>query len=207
LVILKELADNAIDEAEEAGVALSVTISFASTEVVVADRAGRGIDSDTVASIVDYTVRTSSREAYVSVTRGQQGNALQAILAMGFALDGERGETIIETRGVDHRIIFAVDPVRRVPEVKHEQGPSPVQIGVKTTIKWPERASSIVAAIKADLYRHSRRSAGSIRICRRPGRGTARLGSTSTPPPPIGRSGGRPTRPLPTGTTFPASPA
>jgi hypothetical protein len=85
------------------------------------------------------------------VTRGQQGNALQAILAMGFALDGERGETIIETSGVAHRIIFAVDPVRRTPEVKHERGPSPVQIGVKTTVKWPERASSIVAAIQADF--------------------------------------------------------
>jgi hypothetical protein len=96
-------------------------------------------------------MRTSSREAYVSVTRGQQGNALQAILAMGFALDGERGETIIETRGVTHRIIFAVDPVRRTPEVKHERCPSPVQIGVKTTVKWPVRAGSIVAATQADF--------------------------------------------------------
>jgi hypothetical protein len=85
------------------------------------------------------------------VTRGQQGNALQAILAMGFALDGERGETIIETRGVAHRITFAVDPIRRTPEVKHERAPSPVQIGVKTTVKWPERAGSIVDAIQADF--------------------------------------------------------
>ena len=116
LVILKELADNAIDEAEEAGVAPSVAISFTRTEIVVADLAGRGIDSETVASIVDYTMRTSSREAYVSVTRGQQGNALQAILAMGFALDGERGETIIEMRGV------ASHHLRRRSDTAHARG-------------------------------------------------------------------------------------
>jgi len=51
--------------------------------------------------------------------RGQQGNAVQAILAMGFALNRERGETVIESQGVAHRVVFEVDPVRRRPEVKH----------------------------------------------------------------------------------------
>ncbi len=50
-----------------------------------------------------------SREAYVSPTRGAQGNALKTILAMPFALDGERGETMIESHGVSHRIAFAID--------------------------------------------------------------------------------------------------
>ena len=36
-------------------------------------------------------VRVSSREAYVSPTRGAQGNALKTIVAMPFVLDGERG--------------------------------------------------------------------------------------------------------------------
>jgi hypothetical protein len=37
----------------------------------------------------DYTIRVSSREAYVSPTRGAQGNALKTILAMGYVLDRE----------------------------------------------------------------------------------------------------------------------
>ena len=53
---------------------------------MVADR-GPGIAPAVVASLVDYTAKTSSNAAYVSPTRGQQGNALQTILPMGFALD------------------------------------------------------------------------------------------------------------------------
>jgi hypothetical protein len=54
--------------------------------------------------------RVASREAYVSPTRGAQGDALKTLLAMPFALDGERGETAIESRGIAHRIRFSVDP-------------------------------------------------------------------------------------------------
>lgn len=46
--------------------------------------------AETVANITDYHSRTSSREAYVSPTRGAQGNALKTILAMPAALnDGD----------------------------------------------------------------------------------------------------------------------
>ena len=112
-VVVKELIDNALDESEEAGVAPSVAVTVTGNEITVADLAGRGITPETVAALIDYTTRTSSREAYVSPTRGAQGNALQTILAMGFALDGERGETVIESQGVAHSIVFDADPVRR----------------------------------------------------------------------------------------------
>ncbi len=86
--------------------------------MVISDN-GPGIAPETVAGILDYTSRTSSREAYVSPTRGAQGNALKTILAMGFALDGERGETVIESQGVAHRITFSIDPIRQVPRIPH----------------------------------------------------------------------------------------
>jgi hypothetical protein len=63
----------------------------------------------TIDDILDYTVRVSSREAYMSPTRGAQGNALKTIVAMGFALDGKHGETIIESKGISHRIDFSID--------------------------------------------------------------------------------------------------
>jgi DNA topoisomerase VI subunit B len=110
LVVVKELIDNALDAAEEAGVAPEIKVVVERDRITVAD-AGDGIAPETVAALVDYSARTSSREAYVSPTRGAQGNALQTILAMPLALDGEKGETIIESHGIAHRIVFDVDPV------------------------------------------------------------------------------------------------
>jgi DNA topoisomerase VI subunit B len=151
LVIVKELADNALDAAEEAGVAPVVEVEVSGTEIVVSDLAGHGLDAKIVAAIADYTTRTSSREAYVSPTRGQQGNAMQAILAMGFALDGEKGETLIESRSVMHRVAFSADPVRRTPEVKRERSRSAVQFGTRTTVRLPDRSCSIVAACEREI--------------------------------------------------------
>jgi DNA topoisomerase VI subunit B len=152
IVVVKETIDNALDEAEEAGVAPIVEVSVTGNEIAVSDLVGRGIAPETVAALSDYTMRTSSREAYVSPTRGAQGHALQTILAMGFALDGERGETIIESRGVAHRIVFDVDPVRRIPRIAHDRGDSTVKNGVKTTVRWPNRASSILTGGRDDFY-------------------------------------------------------
>ena len=57
---------------------------------------GPGIPADVVEDILDFSVRVSSREAYVSPTRGAQGNALKTIVAMPFVLDGHRGLIEIE---------------------------------------------------------------------------------------------------------------
>src|SRR6516165_1445106 len=75
LVILKELVDNALDGCEEAEVAPSVSIAVDTTAgtISIADN-GPGIAPRTITDIIDYTVRVSSREAYVSPTRGAQGN-------------------------------------------------------------------------------------------------------------------------------------
>ena len=104
-VIIKELVDNGIDACEEAEIApvIKVTITTGKrgkpTRIVVEDN-GPGIPSDTVTGIIDYNVRISSREAYISPTRGRQGNALKTILPMAYVLGGKsKGETWIEARG------------------------------------------------------------------------------------------------------------
>jgi DNA topoisomerase VI subunit B len=114
LVILKELVDNALDACEEAEVAPYITVTVANGHVVVADN-GPGIGAEVVKNILNYNVRVSSREAYVSPTRGAQGNALKTILAMPFALDGTMGETVVEVKGIAHRITFSVDHIRQEP--------------------------------------------------------------------------------------------
>jgi DNA topoisomerase VI subunit B len=144
LVVLKELMDNALDECEEAEVAPVISITVKRETIVVEDN-GNGIKTATIKSILDYSIRVSSREAYCSPTRGQQGNALKTILAMGYVLDRERkdgnaeavGVTIIESRGVEHRIEFRVDHINSEPKIAHTTSPSPVKRGTRITVEWP----------------------------------------------------------------------
>jgi hypothetical protein len=144
LVVGKEAMDNALDACEEAEVAPDITITVDSGTIIVQDNAG-GIDTKTIESILDYTIRVSSREAYVSPTRGAQGNALKTILAMGYVLDRKIGDnadpagiTIIETRGIKHQIEFGVDHINNEPKIIHTKTESPVKVGTKLTINWPK---------------------------------------------------------------------
>jgi hypothetical protein len=154
LVILKELVDNALDACEEAGIAPEITIEV-STEpggaaVIVADN-GHGIPPETVADIIDYSIRVSSREAYVSPTRGAQGNALKTILAMPFALDGTTGVTTIAARGIAHGIAFKVDQLRQVPVILHRRYPSAVAKGTRKSLARPGGNVTGMAGVGAEL--------------------------------------------------------
>jgi DNA topoisomerase VI subunit B len=143
-VIIKELIDNALDACEEAGIApvIKVTISTGTpgklTRIVVEDN-GPGIPPGTIASVIDYNVRVSSREAYVSPTRGRQGNALKTLLPMAFLVGGKvRGETWIEARGVKHRILFTVNQIKKEPIVNNLRSRSQIKTGTRVTIFWPD---------------------------------------------------------------------
>ena len=68
LTIVKELVDNAIDAAEEADVAPVVEVE-SNGSIVVTDQ-GPGLAPKIVASLIDYTRRTSSRSMYVESELG-----------------------------------------------------------------------------------------------------------------------------------------
>jgi DNA topoisomerase VI subunit B len=107
--------------------------------IVIKDN-GPGIPAETIEGILDYSIRVSSREAYVSPTRGAQGNALKTILPMGYVLqDGEdaASETIIEAHGVAHHILFSVDHIRQEPKIEHTTKPSSVTEGTRITVSLP----------------------------------------------------------------------
>jgi DNA topoisomerase VI subunit B len=78
LVALKEVIDNALDACEEAEIAPVIEVNVSSGSIAIQDNAA-GIETNTIKSILDYTIRVSSREAYVSPTRGAQGNALKTL--------------------------------------------------------------------------------------------------------------------------------
>ena len=86
LVVCKELVDNAIDACEEAEIAPVISVAVKRGSIVIEDN-GSGIAATTIESVLDYSIRVSSREAYASPTRGAQGNALKTILPMAYVLD------------------------------------------------------------------------------------------------------------------------
>ncbi len=143
-VIVKELVDNGLDNCEEVGVApvIKVTITTGKrgkpTRIVVEDN-GSGIPPATIAGVIDYNIRISSREAVTGITRGRQGNALKCLLAMSFVLGGKsKGETWIEARGRKHRIQFSVNKIKQEPIVRNIRSRSPVTTGTRVTMFWPD---------------------------------------------------------------------
>jgi DNA topoisomerase VI subunit B len=149
--IMKEGVDNGLDACEEAGVApvIAVDVSTApgAAAITISDN-GPGINTETVAAICDYTARVSSREAYVSPTRGAQGNAVKCLLAMPYALSGERGEVVIESLGAAHWITFEADRIRQEPRLGRVVGQS-AKTGTAIKVSWPNSASSILTSAKA----------------------------------------------------------
>jgi DNA topoisomerase VI subunit B len=150
LVILKELVDNALDECEEAEIApeIEITVTTDPGEITVSDN-GRGLPAETLADILDYSYRVSSREAYCSPTRGAQGNALKTLLAMPRALDGTSGTSVIEARGERHIITFRIDQLRQEPVIDRQSGPLVSgKKGTSVCIGWPDLACSVLADAK-----------------------------------------------------------
>lgn len=149
LVIVKELLDNALDAAEDAEVAPAITIKVDARGITVTDN-GPGISPDTVAAILDFSARVSSREAYCSPTRGAQGNALKTIAAIPFVLHGSEGRLTVSSRGIRHEIAVKVDTIRQEPLIDHRQTPARnVRIGTSITVHWPDSASSILTSAQA----------------------------------------------------------
>ena len=150
LMVVKELIDNALDACEEAVSAPVIHVTVARGRIRVRDN-GPGIPASTVASILNFGTRTSSREAYVACDRGRQGNALKAVVAVPFALSGEEGRVEIMACGIRHEIAFTVDRIAQEPAIDHRQHPVSVRTGTSITVCWPESAWSELAAAGADF--------------------------------------------------------
>lgn len=149
LVLVKELVDNAIDACEEQGIAPEITITMDEHSVVVADN-GSGVPAELVDLLLDFSIKVSSREAYVSPDRGAQGNALKTIVAMPFVVDGEQGRVDITGGGVKHEISFSVDRIAQRPVADVTRTP---EAGSEIRVWWPTaRASSSSGERKRVLF-------------------------------------------------------
>jgi DNA topoisomerase VI subunit B len=141
LVVLKELVDNALDACEEARVAPVIRVTLDDEGITVEDN-GPGIPAEVIYGVLNFSVRVSSREAYVAPDRGAQGNALKTLVAMPFVLDRERGTVDVEAHGVRHRITMGVDRIRQEPVVERTEQAAETANGTKVRIHWPHSAKA-----------------------------------------------------------------
>lgn len=109
LVIVKELIDNALDACEEHTITPVITVAADASSITISDN-GPGIPESTLAAALDFTIRASSREGYVSPTRGAQGNALMTLFPMPRVVD-PAGRMIVEANGKRHVITVRADPI------------------------------------------------------------------------------------------------
>jgi len=110
LVILKEPIDNALDACEDADIAPVIEVTADACGITIRDN-GPGLPEKTLAGALDFTVRASSREAYVSPCRGAQGNALKTLIPMPRVIDPSDGRFIAETQSKRHVITCGADPI------------------------------------------------------------------------------------------------
>lgn len=138
LVVIKELVDNALDAAEESGKSPTVEIEADETGITVRDN-GPGLPVETVNGVLDFSVKASSREAYVAPDRGAQGHALMTLVAMPFVLDRENGRLSITAHGTRHQIACRVDPISQAISVINEPQPAKQHRGTEVRMEWSWR--------------------------------------------------------------------
>ncbi len=145
---VRELLDNALDAAEEGGVAPKVEIEIGTDRITVADN-GPGIAAQIVERLLDLSSRTSGRSRYVSPTRGAQGQALSTILVMPYTLaPRSRAGVTIEAHGATHRIAVHVHPLTEEPRLAHEVTAGSVKIGTRISVDCP---STILTEATSDF--------------------------------------------------------
>jgi hypothetical protein len=133
---VKELIDNALDAAEEAGVQPEIETEVDGHRVTIIDN-GPGIAPEVVELLCRRELRTSSREAYAEPARGAQGNALQVLmcLRLGFGLD--EAVMTIASRGVVHTITTRVNRLAGRIDVERTVTPGGPAQGTTVTLVWP----------------------------------------------------------------------
>ncbi len=140
-VVVKELVDNSLDACEAARILPDITITIEPDSITVADN-GAGIPADVVESVLDFNVRVSSKDAYISPTRGAQGNALKTLIAIPYVLNGcQSGAVQITGGNQQHTITVSVDRIAQRPVIDCQSTANIVKNGSSFTVWRPDSAS------------------------------------------------------------------
>lgn len=139
--IMKELIDNALDACEVADIQPKILVEDNAEGLSVEDN-GPGIPVSTIKKSMDYLVRVSDKQCYVSPTRGQMGNALKCVWAAPYVYFGQaEREIVVECRGQRQVVTTSLDRIAQKPKMSISSSPSPVKNGTKVTVSWPQSAT------------------------------------------------------------------
>jgi len=137
-VIVKELADNALDAAETADmppeVTITTTLAGGELAISVADN-GPGMPPELITRVLDFNVLVSDKAAYRSPARGAQGNALKTVVGIPGAFRSA-APVVVTACGVRHAIAAAIDPAGEL-RIDHQQTPAPERPGTTVTVTVP----------------------------------------------------------------------
>jgi len=151
IALVKELIDNSLDACETANVAPEIEVFVEKDFITVKDN-GPGLPEKVLKRSLDYLVRVSDKNFYVSPTRGQLGNALKCVYAAPFVADGERGLIEVMTRGVTYRVDIKLNHLVQEPELAISQEAGFVKTGTLVKIHWPGVASYLAERRAVDSY-------------------------------------------------------
>ncbi len=133
-VILKELLDNALDACETHRILPEIHVTTGDGAIRVQDN-GPGLSADVVRGVIDFGVRVSSKDAYISPTRGAQGNALKTVLAIPYVLsDRQPGPVTITSLGRRHTITVSLDRIAQEPQIQLDTQPTTVRKGTRVEV-------------------------------------------------------------------------
>ena len=142
---------------EEAGTAPEITVAVDTTrgQITVADN-GPGIPAKTSVDILDFSERGRAvRPTLPDARRARQcaENPRRHAVCFDRGRGSRVGETVIESRGTAHRLVFTGDPVRRNAQVSHDKATPSVKNGHRVTLRWPQTACHALVLRTRDFLR------------------------------------------------------
>lgn len=142
IAIIKELIDNSLDACESASTLPVIELETDYENFVSVQDNGPGLPEEVVRKSLDYNIRVSDKNFYISPSRGQLGNALKCAWAMPYVLSGEDGSVQVEAEGRRHSIQIKVDKLAQMPIVDLQTEELPTcKNGTKITIVSEDIAS------------------------------------------------------------------
>ncbi|NJN76351.1 MAG: ATP-binding protein [Synechococcaceae cyanobacterium RL_1_2] len=132
IMLIKECIDNSLDASEKFGpVVLDLTIT--TNDFTITDD-GPGIPTEVIKNSLDYSVRVSSNDAYVSPTRGQLGNALKLLWAAAYV---HSGHALVEvtSQNQHHTITIEKDILSGEPIINLTTNPN-TTTGTTIKVVW-----------------------------------------------------------------------
>lgn len=153
IALTKELIDNSLDACEAAGVEPVIGVELCQDAVAISDN-GPGLPDDVLRRSLDYSIRVSDKNHYISPTRGQLGNALKTVWAAPFAVDGDSGQVDVWTRGKQYTINVSLDRIAQTPILEMSEAEGDVKNGTIIKMHWPGVASYLEQKQHTNFYNY-----------------------------------------------------